>query len=228
MNDNNSQQQQRPQQQSRNSTLPLSMGGSNGGGMDMGITTRKRKGKKQKNEVSNFDAPASMLKLEDKYNEQKSQGGKEELPKLAKRGAKSSYERLKQYGPVFAGTYATVYIMTLGGLYGGVDTGFIDPATIMSHLNTASTSVEGEIVEESLTTAQVIIDYLHHYAWTQPVVPFLEKNPHLANLAVAWVATKFTEPLRLLVCFAVVPKLADYLGFVPTIEDEDDEKEEGN
>jgi len=159
---------------------------------------------------------------------QKYEEGKEEVPKLAKRGAKSSYQMLKQYGPVFVGTYATIYMITLGGFYGGIDTGFIDPVTMISYLKTTSTSVEGEIMEECRTTAQVVIDYLNHYAWSQPIVPFLEKNPHFANLAVAWVATKVTEPLRFIVCFAAVPKLADYLGFVPTIEDEDDEKEEGN
>eukprot|EP00548_Thalassiothrix_antarctica_P001996 CAMPEP_0194148274 /NCGR_PEP_ID=MMETSP0152-20130528/31294_1 /TAXON_ID=1049557 /ORGANISM="Thalassiothrix antarctica, Strain L6-D1" /LENGTH=378 /DNA_ID=CAMNT_0038849677 /DNA_START=98 /DNA_END=1234 /DNA_ORIENTATION=- len=76
INDNNS--QQRPQQQSRKSILALSMGGG-GMGMGAGITTKKKKGNKknkQKKNVSNFDAAASLLKLEFKYDELCAQSAK--------------------------------------------------------------------------------------------------------------------------------------------------------
>jgi hypothetical protein len=50
----------------------------------------------------------------------------------------------------------------------------------------------------------------------------VEENPHFANLGVAWVANKFTEPARLVFTMAIVPKLARHFGFVKVIEDEDE------
>lgn len=139
---------------------------------------------------------------------------------MAKQGAKTTYQKLKQYGPVFVGTYASLYLVTLGSIYAGVDSGFIDPVTLFSHISNiaghvGSTVSEVEEMAESKSTADVVISYLDHYAWTRPAVPFLEKNPHFANLGVAWVATKFTEPIRLVVTMGIVPKLADYFGYVP-------------
>lgn len=134
----------------------------------------------------------------------------EALPK-AQAGAATSFEKLKQYGPVFAGTYASLYIGTLCGLYAGIDSGLIDPATVFSYIGSGTEA-------ESKNTAEFIIDYLNHWAWTKPAVPFFEKNPHFANLGVAWVATKFTEPVRLVFAMVVVPRLAHSLGYVPTAE----------
>lgn len=140
--------------------------------------------------------------------------------KAAKRGAESSFTMMKQYGPVFVGFYAGLYGLTFGSLYIGIDSGLIDPGTVMGYLTSAS-----EGMEESRTTAQLVVDYLKHYSWTQPAVPFVEKNPHFANLAVAWVTTKFTEPIRLVITAGVVPRLAKYLGFVPKKVIVDDNKE---
>ena len=139
---------------------------------------------------------------------------------MAKQGAKTTYQKLKQYGPVFVGTYASMYLVTLGTIYAGVDSGIIDPVTLFSHISNIAehvgSAVSGaEEMAESKSTAEIVISYLDHYSWTKPVVPFLEKNPHFANLGVAWVATKFTEPIRLVVTMGIVPKLADYLGYVP-------------
>jgi len=147
--------------------------------------------------------------------------GKEKGKELAKRGAESSYEMLLRYGPVFVGFYASLYCVTFGSLYIGIDSGLLDPATLMGYL-----SSESEGMEESRTTAQLVVDYLNHYSWTKPAVPILEKNPHFANLAVTWVTTKLTEPIRLVVTVAVVPRLAAYLGFVPKKKIADDTKKD--
>eukprot|EP00547_Thalassionema_nitzschioides_P015941 CAMPEP_0194253244 /NCGR_PEP_ID=MMETSP0158-20130606/29478_1 /TAXON_ID=33649 /ORGANISM="Thalassionema nitzschioides, Strain L26-B" /LENGTH=181 /DNA_ID=CAMNT_0038990885 /DNA_START=270 /DNA_END=815 /DNA_ORIENTATION=- len=160
-----------------------------------------------------------------KYEEQaaaakiKYEKGKE----VAKRGAQSSFTVMKQYGPVAVGFYAALYGVTFGSLYIGIDSGLIDPATAMGYLTSAS-----EGMEESRTTAQLVVDYLKHYSWTEPAVPFLEKNPHFANLAVVWVITKFTEPARIVITAGVVPRLAKYLGFVPKKTSADDDKEDQN
>jgi hypothetical protein len=160
---------------------------------------------------------------------------------MAKQGAITTYQKLKQYGPVFVLTYGSLYLITLSSIYVGVDSGTIDPVTMFSYINSITTGAHdalggdmmggtGESVEdgmaESKTTAHMVIEYLQHYSFTRPVVPFLEKNPHFANLGVAWVATKFTEPVRLVVTMAVVPKLANYLGYKPhTVENNPDGKD---
>lgn len=137
---------------------------------------------------------------------------------MAKKGALSSLQKLKQYGPVFAGTYFTLYVGTLASLYAGVDSGLVDPVKLMAYIN------GGEALEEQKSTAHLMMEYLDHYSLTRPAVPFLEKNPHFANLGVAWVATKFTEPFRILVAMVVVPRLANYLGFVPAELREEEEE----
>jgi len=53
------------------------------------------------------------------------------------------------------------------------------------------------------------------YPIGKPVVAFVESNPHAGLFALAWVTTKFTEPVRLLVTIMIVPRIARYLGRVP-------------
>jgi Protein of unknown function (DUF1279) len=163
---------------------------------------------------------------------------------MAKQGAITTYQKVKQYGPVFVVTYGSLYLITLSSIYVGVDSGTIDPVTMFSYISSITTGAHdalgggGDIMggaagesaeggmEESKTTAHMVIEYLQHYSLTRPVVPFLEKNPHFANLGVAWVATKFTEPIRLVVAMAIVPKLADYFGYKPqTVENNPDDKD---
>jgi len=170
---------------------------------------------------STTNEKATVTTFRDRWGGGKSKYEEESSSKEKVRTKQTSYQMLKQYGPVFIGTYTTLSITTLGGFYGSISSGIIDPVTIMGYLTT--TTDDGSISgQTTTTTSQVIIDYLNtNYSWSQTtVVPFLESNPYFANLAIAWVAMQMTEPARILVCFAVVPKLAKYLGFVavPTKE----------
>lgn len=170
-----------------------------------------------------------------------SQLGAERGKAMAKQGAITTYQKVKQYGPVFVVTYGSLYLITLSSIYVGVDSGTIDPVTMFSYINSITTGAHdalggdmmgsaGESAEDGMevskTTAHMVIEYLQHYSITRPVVPFLEKNPHFANLGVAWVATKFTEPIRLVVTMGIVPRLADYFGYKPqTLENNQDGKD---
>lgn len=40
---------------------------------------------------------------------------------------------------------------------------------------------------------------------------YIKENPRLGTLAIAWVATKFTEPLRLGATVVIAPKIAKYI-----------------
>lgn len=131
---------------------------------------------------------------------------RESARKAASKGAKSAREMFRTYGPVFVGTYLTVYAATLGSLFLGIESGALDPGFVLSQVSSNS--------EEAKSTVQVIIEVMDHYPWTRPAVPVLEKNPELANFGVAWVATKFTEPLRLAITFPIVPRVARAVGWV--------------
>mmetsp|Transcript_40463 Transcript_40463/g.80464 ORF Transcript_40463/g.80464 Transcript_40463/m.80464 type:complete len:114 (-) Transcript_40463:174-515(-) len=76
---------------------------------------------------------------------------------------------------------------------------------------------------DAKSTVQVVTEFMDHYSWTRPYVPIVENNPEVANLGVAWIAVKFTEPIRFGVTVAIVPRLARYLGYAPPKETHESE-----
>jgi hypothetical protein len=124
-------------------------------------------------------------------------------------GAKTAGEMLRMYGPVFVGTYLTIYVSTLGMLYGGVQSGALDPVALFGWL--------GQDTGECKNTVDLVVDFMQKHTITQPYAPSVEKHPYLANLAVAWIATKFTEPIRLAVALPLTPRVARYLGYGPKV-----------
>jgi hypothetical protein len=125
--------------------------------------------------------------------------------------AHSAKLMLKQYGPVFVGTYMSVYFGTLGALFAGVESGLLDPAGLFTMLGHAST--EGAAQGETINTVKLVVDFMSNHAYLEPYAHYFERNPQVANLAVAWIAVKFTEPVRLAVSVAITPKLARYFGY---------------
>jgi len=47
---------------------------------------------------------------------------------------------------------------------------------------------------------------------------YIRENPRVGTFAIAWVMTKFTEPVRAGLTIAVVPSIARFLGRVPPKE----------
>mmetsp|Transcript_12451 Transcript_12451/g.19277 ORF Transcript_12451/g.19277 Transcript_12451/m.19277 type:complete len:301 (-) Transcript_12451:193-1095(-) len=148
--------------------------------------------------------------------------------KVAQKGAKTFAGMFQQYGPVFAGTYFAVYVTTLGSLFAGVDSGLIDPVTILSIGQSVGEATGGATTGDEVATQKSTVDMVVHlleeYSFTSSWAPVVQRNPHFANLAVAWVATKFTEPIRIALTMAVTPRLALYLGRVPLEEEEEERK----
>jgi hypothetical protein len=89
-------------------------------------------------------------------------------------------------------------------------------------------SSEGAAQGETVSTVQVAVDFMRRHAWMEPYAPYVERNPSIANLAVAWIAVKFTEPARLAVAVAVTPRIARHFGYVqpkdPKEKDESDHR----
>jgi hypothetical protein len=134
--------------------------------------------------------------------------------KAARKGARSATEMIQKYGPVFIGTYLTVYVSTLGSLYIGVESGVLDPAYLMSWV--------AEDEETTKSTVHLVAEFMEHYSWTKQYAPLVEQHPGFANLGVAWIATKFTEPLRLGATALIVPRLARRFGYVVDESEGDD------
>jgi hypothetical protein len=51
------------------------------------------------------------------------------------------------------------------------------------------------------------------------VPDYIRQNPRAGTFAIAWVMTKFTEPLRLGATFVIVPKLGQYVYDKKNLDD---------
>jgi hypothetical protein len=128
---------------------------------------------------------------------------------------------IRQYGPVFVGTYFSIYWLSWGAIFCGMDSGLIDPVQIMGYISGGGAAEE----EQYKSTVHLLVEYMEKYDLLRPYAETVGKNPHIANLGVAWVANKFTEPVRLMVTIAIVPRLARHFGFVHAKQGEANESE---
>jgi len=124
----------------------------------------------------------------------------------ARQGAKTAGAMLKMYGPVFVGTYMTIYFVTLMSLWTGVESGVLDPVTVFSWMGHA---------DDSKNTVHLVVEFMENHSITKPYAHVVENNPSFANLAVAWIAVKFTEPIRLAIALPLTPRVARYFGYGP-------------
>ncbi|EKU20355.1 hypothetical protein NGA_2087520 [Nannochloropsis gaditana CCMP526] len=107
---------------------------------------------------------------------------------------------VKRYGAVAVITYLGVYVVTLSALFAAVESG----------LTPFDYGLDSNWLVEKAT------HLLENYSWSEPLVETIQTNPHAGNFAVAWVLTKFTEPLRMILTIAVVPRIARVLGRAPS------------
>ncbi len=92
------------------------------------------------------------------------------------------------YGPVAVGVYGGVYVATLSGLF--------------------------MLVHYDHIAARDVIVALRNSGLNDYVDMSLFDN-RTGDFALAWILTKFTEPLRALVTVAVTPRVAGWLGRKP-------------
>lgn len=130
------------------------------------------------------------------------------------KGAKSFSGMLRKYGPVFIGTYGAVYLTTLGSLFACVQSGLLDPTYLFGLFGHVDAG-------ETKNTVDLVVDWMKNHSITEPYAPFMERNPYLANLAVAWIAVKFTEPVRAAASLALTPRVARALGYNTTPTEQD-------
>jgi len=135
---------------------------------------------------------------------------REDPKESMKSGAKSFSDMMQKYGPIFVGVHLSVYFASLAALFAGVDSGIMDPGNLMSMLGSGTDGAS-----ETKDTVEYVVDWMNNHSWSKSMAPFIERNPHFASLAVAWIAVKFTEPIRLPISLYLTPGVARYLGQEP-------------
>lgn len=134
---------------------------------------------------------------------------------VVSKGATSLRDLVRKYGFTFVGTYFSVWVLTLSTLFGVLDSGLVDPVTLSNiHLPWHSeTGVEEAAAEakEIKSSVDMITEYMQKYEWTKSYASKVEENPRITNLAIAFVATKLTEPIRIAVTVGIVPRLSKIL-----------------
>lgn len=92
---------------------------------------------------------------------------------------------VKKYGALSVGVYGAAYAGTLGCTYAALSSGVVDPDALIDALRTPA--VERWVDLDGL-------------------------DPKKGTFALAWILTKFTEPLRLAGTAAITPPLARAIG----------------
>jgi len=135
-----------------------------------------------------------------------------ELTKKGMTHAKEGMSKVKllmaKYGYFFVGTYLSVYFGTWSTLYFLLDNGLVDP----SSLSIPNWFPFSHSSEEDATLVSLIADLADNFEVTKKYVESIKKKPEFVNLGIAWVATKFTEPIRLGVSIFLTPKIARLFG----------------
>jgi len=73
-----------------------------------------------------------------------------------------------------------------------------------------------ETIQEAASAMKDLVELLESYTLTRPVAPMVEEYPWTANFAIAWIATKFTEPIRFGATVVLTPPVARFFGYRPT------------
>jgi len=95
---------------------------------------------------------------------------------------------VRDYGPVGIGIYGGIYVGTLASLYA---------------------LVEIDVISAKMVLAKIDSLGLNAYFDTKAL------NNKAGNFALAWILTKFTEPLRLLTAITITPSIARAIGWAP-------------
>lgn len=106
----------------------------------------------------------------------------------------------KNYGYVAIGSYLSLYVITLGSIFLCLDFDVFRASTV------------GFSPEEAILK---VCDIFETVTGSKALPGFIRERPTVGTFAVAWVMTKFTEPLRLGVTLAAVPKIAKFFGKGP-------------
>ena len=106
-------------------------------------------------------------------------------------------ELLKKYGYTAVGTYLSIYILTLGSIFGSLQYDLFNAATFGF---------------DPLELINKVCGLIENNTGNQSIPNYIRSNPTVGTFAIAWIMTKFTEPLRLGITVLIVPKVAKIVG----------------
>lgn len=118
--------------------------------------------------------------------------------------AKTFSSMVRTYGPVFIGTYVSLYLVTLSSLYMGVASGVLDPVRLFATMG---------IGGDATTAVDLVYQFMASHQFSQPYAHYVQDYPPLANFGVAWITAKFTEPVRIPLAIGMTPRVARYIGY---------------
>ncbi len=107
---------------------------------------------------------------------------------------------------VAIGTYFSIYVGVLGALFCIFDSGLLTAADLPTDM---SQSMMNRI--DGILSA--LPDWLENFV--RGVLATMQEKPKMQTLTVAWLATKLTEPLRLITTIFLTPRVARALGRAP-------------
>jgi len=140
-----------------------------------------------------------------------------------------------KYGFILVGTYFSLWVTTLSSFFVSIEYGIFSPKIMAGGVNKVNDTVgdamdtavdtlqdaigmehgdiEGNTAEkDDETTITKYLDYLEKYEFMGPLVEKVKADPTLMNLGIAIVLTKMTEPLRIGITIALLPRIARMLG----------------
>ena len=106
-------------------------------------------------------------------------------------------EIMSKYGAVAVGTYLSVYIITLSSIFTSLEYDIFNAATFGL---------------DPIAMIKKVCDLIENTTGNKSLPAYIRSNPTVGTFAIAWVMTKFTEPLRLGITIVIVPKIAQLLG----------------
>jgi Protein of unknown function (DUF1279) len=106
-------------------------------------------------------------------------------------------EMMSKYGYVAIGTYLSVYLLTLGSIFTALDFDIFNAATFGL---------------DPLHMIKKVCDLIENTTGNTSIPAYINKNPTVGTFAIAWIMTKFTEPVRLGLTILIVPKVSRILG----------------
>jgi hypothetical protein len=127
--------------------------------------------------------------------------------------AQTAGAMLRRYGHVFVITYLLIYVLALGLVFIGVESGVLDPVVLFRWL--------GLHDDGAASTVEAVANWMKNHHVTSPYAKYVTNNSSVANFVVAWIAVKFTEPVRIGLALAVTPRVAGYFGRNADVDEEE-------
>ncbi|OQR90543.1 hypothetical protein THRCLA_22538 [Thraustotheca clavata] len=114
----------------------------------------------------------------------------------------------KEYGVVAVGTYLSIYGVVLGSMYAAIETGVLSTKKEEPRKEGEPESTESSL--NIVTATNKMMDWTNSIGIGQ-YLDIPEVNSKTSAFLVAWVATKFTEPLRFGLTLMITPRVARLL-----------------